>query len=208
MVLFFIILILFFSIVIHEYFHGVVAYKLGDLTPKVSGRLTLNPIAHIDPFGTIILPLSLLVITSQLGQPFSLGYAKPVPINPNNFKNPKKDMMWVGIAGPLSNLALALMLILFIKLNFLGGGLYSIFIYGLFINLILAIFNLLPIPPLDGSRIVLAFLPYKQAHQYLKLETYGFVIIISLIFLGVLNWFVFPIVRVIFYIFGLEFPLI
>ncbi len=199
----FIIAILFFSIIIHEYAHGWVAYRLGDITPKISGRLTLNPLAHIDVFGTILLPIFLLIISRGA---FAFGYAKPVPINPYNFRNPKKDIMWVGIAGPLSNFILAIIFILLIKLRLFVGFLYDIFIYGILINLILCIFNLLPLPPLDGSRVVAAFLPYRQALQYLKLEMVGFIVIVGLISLGFLHWFIFPIIRIIFYLFRIEFP--
>ncbi|MCD6228981.1 MAG: site-2 protease family protein [Candidatus Omnitrophica bacterium] len=203
MIALFVIAILLFSIIIHEYAHGWVAYRLGDITPKISGRLTLNPLAHIDIFGTILLPIFLLIISRGA---FAFGYAKPVPINPYNFRNPKKDMMWVGIAGPLSNFILAIIFILLIKLHLFVGFLYDIFIYGILINLILCIFNLLPLPPLDGSRVVATFLPYRQALRYLKLEIVGFIIIVGLISLGFLHWFIFPIIRVIFYLFKIEFP--
>ncbi|MCK5492647.1 MAG: site-2 protease family protein, partial [Candidatus Omnitrophica bacterium] len=126
---------------------------MGDLTAKHSGRLTLNPLAHIDPFGTVVLPILTLIISRGL---FPFGYAKPVPINPYNFKNPKKDIRWVGAAGPGINIIFAIILSLIIKLNvsFLQDALKL----GVLINLILAIFNLIPIPPLDGSKILASLL--------------------------------------------------
>ncbi|MCK4810336.1 MAG: site-2 protease family protein [Candidatus Omnitrophica bacterium] len=199
----FLIVVLLFSIIIHEYAHGWVAYKLGDPTPKLSGRLTLNPLAHIDVFGTIMLPILLLLISRGS---FAFGYAKPVPINPYNFKNPKKEIMWVGLAGPLSNLILAAIFAILIKLNFPRPFPYDIFIWGLLINLILMIFNILPIPPLDGSRIVTSFLPHKYAYQYLKLEMIGFVLIVILVASGFLRWFIFPLIELIFSLLKIEFP--
>jgi Zn-dependent protease len=172
---FFLLIIIFASIAFHEYSHGWVAYKLGDPTPKLCGRLTLNPIAHIDPFGTIILPFILLLIPGL----FPIGYAKPVPINPYYFKNPKKDMMWVGIAGPLSNFFIAFFLMVIFKIvNF---GFSEILIWAIMFNIILGLFNLIPIPPLDGSRIVAAFLPYKLSYNYLKMGFMGFFLVIILI---------------------------
>lgn len=200
----FIIFILLYSIILHELAHGWIAYKLGDSTPKLAGRLTLNPFAHIDLVGTIILPLFLLIISRGS---IALGFAKPVPINPYNFKNPKKDVMWVGIAGPLANILLALFFILLIKLNISSSFLYMIFSYGIFINLLLAIFNLLPIPPLDGSKVVASFLSPRQAYLYLKSEMIGIIIIFILIYLGFLQGFIFPIIKSIFYLAGIRFEL-
>ena len=192
MTIIFFIIILFLSITIHEFAHGWIAYKLGDLTAKHSGRLTLNPLAHIDPFGTVVLPILTLIISRGL---FPFGYAKPVPINPYNFKNPKKDIRWVGAAGPGINIIFAIILSLIIKLNvsFLQDALKL----GVLINLILAIFNLIPIPPLDGSKILASLLPNKYSYPYLKMEKYGFLIIIFLIMSGFIKWFLIPLVNMI-----------
>jgi len=191
-------LILFISIIFHEYAHGLVAYKLGDPTAKDAGRLTLNPLKHIDFFGTIILQF---LIFRFSGGSFAFGYAKPVPINPYHFKNPKRDVMWVGLAGPLLNFFVANLLILLFKLlpyTFIS----EIFLEAAAINLILAIFNLTPIPPLDGSRVVTAFLPYKFSMAYLNMGLLGSTIIVVLILSGFISWFVMPMVINIFSLWG------
>ncbi|MCF7874856.1 MAG: site-2 protease family protein [Candidatus Omnitrophica bacterium] len=193
--------ILLFSITFHEYCHGWAANKLGDPTPKDSGRLTLNPLAHIDTFGTVLLPIFLLILSRGT---FAIGYAKPVPINPNHFKNPKKDIKWIGLSGPLANIFLALILIVLIKLNF---PLKNILILGAFLNLILAVFNLIPIPPLDGSRIITSFLPANLTRQYLRIEPYGFFIIIFLVFIGFFRWAIIPIITFIFSLFNIQIAL-
>lgn len=193
--------ILLFSITFHEYAHGWVAAKLGDPTAKNAGRLSLNPLAHIDLFGTILLPIILLVSTTLAGRPFTLGYAKPVPINPNYFKNPKKDIKWIGLSGPAANILLAFILMLLIKINF---PLQEILIIGALINLILAIFNLIPIPPLDGSRIIISFLPPRLAQNYLKIEPFGFFIILFLIWIGILEWFIYPLASYMFSLFDIS----
>ncbi len=190
------ILILLVSITFHEYAHGLMASKLGDPTPKQSGRLSLNPLVHIDLFGTIILPIVLLILSTRLiGQPFAIGYAKPVPINPYHFKNPKKDTALVGLAGPLMNILIAVALSLLIRVRF--PLFIEAIVLGIMINLILAIFNLTPIPPLDGSKLLLPFLPKKTARNYLKLEPYGFFIIALLLMSGFFKWFIFPLVTLI-----------
>lgn len=180
-------LILFGSIILHEVSHGYLAYLMGDPTAKFSGRLSLNPLKHVDPMGTILIPAVMLIMS---GGSFSFGYAKPVPINPRNFKDERQGMLVTGIAGPLSNIALAF--IAGILTRFLsavptteGSFLYvvvALLYYATMINLVLAFFNLIPIPPLDGSRVVQRFLPNAARNTYHALEPYGFVIVIALSF--------------------------
>ncbi len=176
---------LIFAITVHEVAHGWVAKKYGDNTASSLGRLTLNPIKHIDLFGTLILP-GLLLIT---GASFIFGWAKPVPVDPRNFKNPLHDMAIVALAGPVSNLLMAIAWVLIARF---GATVESQIIIqagfaGLFINLSLALINLLPIPPLDGSRILTAILPSYWAWQYNRLERYGFIILLALLYFKVLN---------------------
>ncbi len=183
--------IFFFAVIIHEYAHGWIAWKLGDSTAKVAGRLTLNPLAHIDPIGTIFLPLILLVSNS----PVVFGWAKPVPVDFHNLDNPKKDMVWVGIAGPTANVTFAIFLSFILKLSVGASPLFlAILTSGILINLVLAIFNMLPIPPLDGSRVVMGILPIDLARRYAKLEPYGFIIIFGLLYLGVIRSVIWPVV--------------
>ncbi len=180
------------AMTIHEFAHGWTAYKLGDTTAKFSGRLTLNPIAHIDLFGTIILPLVLFIST---GGRFVFGAAKPVPINFWAFKNPRRDIVLVGASGPASNILLAIAIAVLIKvvplpliLNMLLGQLAVI-------SVVLGIFNLIPIPPLDGSRILMGILPEELASRYASIEPYGFIIIMVLIAMGLLNAIIWPIIN-------------
>ena len=197
----FLIIILVFSIVIHEVSHGAIADSLGDPTARYAGRLTLNPLKHIDPIGTIILPVFLILMTGT-----GIGWAKPVPVNPYNFRDQKYGSLKVAAAGPAANLSVALvfglLLRLFIYLNFLPLGFYYIFSYIVFINILLAIFNLIPIPPLDGSHILFTFLPYSMEKTKIFLSQFGFFILIFLIF------FFPPFFRFIIYIINLIFTLI
>lgn len=174
-----VILIILFSVILHEVMHGWMALRFGDHTAEYAGRLTLNPIPHIDPIGTILLPL-LLVIT---GSPVLFGWAKPVPVNPFNFSDIRKGEFFVSIAGILANLGLALIAALLFHLTTPVNIplLQRIFAFAVDINLILAVFNLLPIPPLDGSKIVMSFLPPHLAIKYQQLERYGLFILLFLL---------------------------
>ncbi len=177
------------AVVIHEVAHGYVAYKLGDNTAKFMGRLTLNPIAHIDPIGTLLLPLILLIAHS----PVLFGWAKPVPVNFFNLHNPRRDSAYVAMAGPASNILMAIgfaiiyHLFSLIPIPYVQQPVLITCIYGVELNLIFAFFNLIPILPLDGGRILAAFLPPSMAYKFSKIEPYGMYIVIALIFLGVFN---------------------
>jgi len=191
-----------FAVVIHEFAHGWVAYKLGDSTAKYSGRLTLNPIAHIDLYGTIIFPL-MLAFMSQ-GR-FIFGWAKPVPINYWGLRNPKKDIIWVGFAGPAANFLLAAALAVLINLNFLPKILVVMFSMFAFYNLLLGVFNLIPIPPLDGSRILMGLLPNHLSEKYVKIEPYGFILLFAMMFFGMTSAIIIPIVDLLSGFLGLSF---
>lgn len=194
------------AITFHELSHGFIANKLGDPTAKMMGRLTINPIAHIDLFGTIIMPLLLLIFTN--GQ-FVFGYAKPVPINPMNFKNPRRDMAISAAGGPATNILLAIVSMVMLKfavfplLSFAPEGMAGTVLEpiammlksSIIINVVLASFNLIPIPPLDGGRVVVGFLPHKQAMSFSRIEPFGFIIVIILIYTHIADYFVIPMVN-------------
>lgn len=187
------------AITVHEYAHGLVAYYYGDPTAKLAGRLTLNPLAHLDPIGTIMLLI------------LRIGWAKPVPVNYNYLKDPKNDMIKVSLAGPLANIILAIIFSLLLKGNNLvfqkivfshyfsfrlTQGWFTFLHTAIFINIALALFNLLPVPPLDGHHIVLGLLPEHLARQYNKInQTYGMIIILFLLVTGSINKIILPIVN-------------
>ncbi|MCX7087913.1 MAG: site-2 protease family protein [Methylococcales bacterium] len=178
-----------FAITVHEVAHGWVAKQYGDRTAFMMGRLTLNPIKHVDLVGTLLIP-GLLLLT---GTGFIFGWAKPVPVDARNFKNPRRDMAIVALAGPVSNLLMALIWALLARIgvtlnvDFISQPLINMGVAGISINLVLALLNLLPIPPLDGSRILSGILPVQLAWQYNKLERFGFIIILLLLSTSVLN---------------------
>ena len=193
-----------FAITVHEFAHGWVASKLGDQTARLLGRLTLNPIKHMDPIGTVALPLFMIL---TIGIPF--GWAKPVPVDWRNLNNPKKDMAWVAVAGPFANLLMLLAWSLVLLLNSAAGIssfgavlLQQMAIVGIMINAILIALNMLPLPPLDGSRIVAAFLSPGLSIRYQKLERWGLLILIVLMFTGILGQILQPLVRIILSIVG------
>lgn len=188
-----IIVILFMAMVIHEYAHAWTAFKLGDPTAKNLGRMSLNPLKHIDPFGTIALPI-LLMLLRLLGSPFfPIALAKPVPVNFLRLRQPKRDMMWVGMAGPAVNIIIAVGLSLIVRME-LTPVVVQLIELAIFINLILAVFNMVPIPPLDGSRLVMGLLPKEIGRQYSRMEPYGIIIVFALLPLGLFDQLVLPVV--------------
>ena len=182
-----------FAITLHEAAHAYAAKYFGDLTAYSQGRMSLNPIRHIDPFGTILIPLLLALLSS----PFIFGYAKPVPVDFSRLRNPKKQMAWVALAGPLANLVMAFlwMLSYFILQSV---GINEVFFLemaeaGVKINLILFAFNLFPLPPLDGGRIMTSILPNRYAFRFARIEPYGFFIVLGLMMLNLLNYWMKPV---------------
>lgn len=194
------------AITFHEYCHGRMAYRLGDPTAAEAGRLTLNPLAHLDPIGTLMLLL------------FRFGWAKPVPVNFNRLNNPKRGMIYVSLAGPIANIAIAIIFAFILRLSYYligqitmtqNSSFFNILLTtlrgwliflqtGVIINLALAIFNLIPVPPLDGSKILLGLLPYSQAYKFAKLEAYGPIFLLILVLSGIIGKVLFPIVFFIF----------
>lgn len=209
------------AVTLHETAHAWVADKKGDPTARQLGRISLNPLVHIDLFGTIIIPLMLLMTTG-----FMFGYAKPVPVNPSNLRRPREDMAWVAAAGPGMNLALAVISGIFYRLLydpnlFIGGSLFSevggaasyflvplleMLKFSVFFNVLLMVFNLIPIPPLDGGRVLVGLLPTKQSHFVSRIEPYGMFVILFVVFLdpfGLMRNVVWPLVTIVSsYIFG------
>ena len=177
-----------FAITIHEAAHGYAARHFGDNTAAMMGRITLNPIKHIDPIGTILMPLLLYFATSGA---FLFGYAKPVPVNFGHLRNPKRDMIWVALAGPASNFVQAIFWALMLVLM-VAAGLHERFFLemcraGIMVNLVMWAFNLFPLPPLDGGRILVGLLPWKQAQVVARIEPYGFFIVMGLVIAGVVG---------------------
>ncbi|QJT10431.1 site-2 protease family protein [Oceanidesulfovibrio marinus] len=192
----------FLGVICHEVAHGYVAYRLGDPTAKMAGRLTLNPIPHLDTMGTLV-----FVLTALLPSPIVFGWAKPVPVDPRHFKNPMKGMMLCSAAGPGTNILLAIIFALALKFVTLSvdsvealrasAVLYPLFLIcrtGLYLNLILAFLNLIPIPPLDGSKILMGFLPRDLAIKYMSIDRYGLLILILLLATGALGYVLWPLV--------------
>ena len=182
-----------FAITLHEAAHAYAAKHFGDTTAYAAGRMSLNPMSHIDPFGTVVIPVLLYLTTG-----FVFGYARPVPIDFSRLRNPKRDMAWVALAGPAANFVMALLwTILGILLDVFQVAepfWHKMADAGLMTNLLFFAFNLVPIPPLDGGRVAVSLLPNRLAYKYARLEPYGFFIVLALIFLKVLNFWVIPVV--------------
>lgn len=177
-----------FAITVHEAAHGYAARHFGDNTAYMLGRITLNPIKHIDPIGTILMPIMLYFATSGA---FLFGYAKPVPVNFGHLRNPKRDMVWVALAGPASNFVQAIVWAV-VMITLVGTGMNERFFLemaraGVLVNLVMWAFNLFPVPPLDGGRILVGLLPWKQAQMVSRLEPYGFFIVMGLVIFGVVG---------------------
>lgn len=188
-----------FAITVHEVAHGWAALKLGDKTAQMMGRLTLNPIKHIDPLGTILVPGLLLMFTG-----FMFGWAKPVPVTFQNLRNPKKDMAWVALAGPAANLIMGFFWALLVKVGLvlatsdvaIAGPMIYMGVAGVLVNGMLMLLNLLPLPPLDGGRILVSILPPKLAWRVEKIEPYGFFILLGLLYFGIVMMILWPLMQV------------
>ena len=194
-------IILIFSAIVHEVSHGVMAERLGDSTARDEGRITLNPIPHIDPYGTILLPLFLFLST---GGRFWFGAAKPVPVDFGRLHPRKLGMALVAFAGPLSNFLLAILFAIPIKFGLANSVSYPILLIAIYINLLLGIFNLIPIPPLDGSKIILALAPDSWMYKILSVERYGFILVLLFVFSGLFGLIIDPVVGTFWHVFGLN----
>lgn len=176
-----------FAITVHEAAHGYAARYFGDMTAHFAGRISLNPIKHIDPIGTILVPALMMMVGGIL-----FGWAKPVPVDFSRLRNPKRDMLWVAAAGPASNFVMAILWVFALKFagglpTYIGVPLELMAQAGVMINVVLMVLNLLPLPPLDGGRIAVSLLPHDLAYRYARVERYGFIILIALLFTGVLS---------------------
>ncbi|MDH5510129.1 MAG: site-2 protease family protein [Nitrospinota bacterium] len=216
------------AVVFHEVAHGYTALRLGDRTAKLMGRLTLNPIAHVHWFGTIVMPALLYSVSmAAFGQPFVFAFAKPVPVDFRNLRDPKKDMIWVAAAGPATNIVLAVISAMSMRvLGFVAPDEYLLFKFqinsntldltgslmspllffllaSVYINIVLALINLIPVPPADGGRIVTGLLPDEEAVKFASIEKYGLLILIFILFynpLNIINWTIRPLINVILYL--------
>ena len=183
-----------FAITLHEAAHAYAAKYFGDSTAFLAGRMSMNPLKHIDLLGTIVIPVALYIATDGR---FVFGYAKPVPVDFGNLRNPKKQMAWVALAGPASNFVMAFgWMIASLLLG--AGGVQEPFLWemakaGVLVNILMFSFNLVPIPPLDGGRIVTSLLPHKLAYQFARIEPYGFFVVLALIYFKILNFWVVPV---------------
>ncbi|GGC90413.1 site-2 protease family protein [Undibacterium terreum] len=186
-----------FAITLHEAAHAFAAKYFGDLTAFQQGRMTLNPISHIDPMGTIVIPVVLYLAT---GGNFLFGYAKPVPVNFGNLRKPKRDMAWVALAGPGANFIMAFLWLVFGVILRAAGVEEAFFMRmaqaGILTNLVMLAFNLFPIPPLDGGRILISLLPYKYAYKFAQIEPYGFFIVMGLVMIHALQFWMYPVITV------------
>jgi len=199
-----------FAITVHEVAHGWVALKLGDRTAQMMGRLTLNPIKHVDPIGTLLVPGVLLLLGG-----FIFGWAKPVPISYQNLHKPKTDMAWVALAGPMANLVMAVIWALVAKVGLtlvqsqivMGEAMMFMGVAGVLINAMLMMLNLLPLPPLDGGRILVSLLPGPMSWQVSRLEPYGFIILLALLYFGILSMILWPLISGLLSVLALTFSL-
>jgi Zn-dependent protease len=191
-----------FAITLHEAAHGYVARIFGDQTAWMLGRVTLNPLKHIDPVGTVLVPLSLLLVSKLMGGGgFLFGWAKPVPVNFGNLRHPKRDMLWVAAAGPAANFAMAVAWAFVAKLS-ASNGIDLMASIGIITNVVLMVLNLFPILPLDGGRIAVSLLPHRLAMSYARLEPYGLMLVILLLVTGAFNVLMMPFVNFFLSFFG------